>query len=77
MATKRTKCQRCGGGQVIQKFMHVQSGVCFDCHGTGWEDEDVTRRREAANRRASVVDPADYQPPPSAHAMAALYRSWI
>jgi len=29
------KCGRCGGSGVLREFMHIESGRCFRCEGTG------------------------------------------
>jgi hypothetical protein len=38
------KCPKCGGSGNIQKYKHVESGVCFECSGSGTvTDEELLR----------------------------------
>ena len=45
-------CPKCGGGQKIAQFKHVENGVCFLCNGAG-----VTDAATAAGLSASAAKP--------------------
>ena len=32
----RKRCNRCNGVKRFNRFNHIQEGVCFQCHGTGF-----------------------------------------
>ena len=41
---KKNICPRCSGRGKIGKYNHVESGICFECHGAGFiEVEDDTK----------------------------------
>ena len=45
MAKKTNPCYRCGGGQILPQFKHVDAGVCFRCRGSGIDPgRDPSRR---------------------------------
>lgn len=38
------KCPKCGGSGNIQKYKHVEAGICFECSGSGIvTDEELIR----------------------------------
>ena len=39
-------CPRCQGSKIIEKFKHVESGICFECSGNGYVTEEEKQRIE-------------------------------
>ncbi|MDY8021207.1 hypothetical protein [Paenibacillus polymyxa] len=44
--TERVSCPRCGGNGRIEKYKHVQDGVCFECSGAGKVTQEEAQRIE-------------------------------
>lgn len=41
---KEYTCPRCAGNKYIEKFKHVEGGVCFECYGKGTVTEEEKNR---------------------------------
>ena len=39
-------CPRCNGNKIIEKYLHVEAGICFECHGNGRVTEEEKNRIE-------------------------------
>lgn len=39
-------CDKCGGLGVLPQYIHVDGGVCYDCGGSGKEEDTYRGRRE-------------------------------
>jgi hypothetical protein len=41
---KKITCRKCLGNGIIPNYKHVEEGICFQCHGSGFEEveDDVT-----------------------------------
>jgi excinuclease UvrABC ATPase subunit len=52
-------CPRCNGNGIIEKYMHVDNGICFECSGSGKVtqeekeriEKDITREAKRNNTR--------------------------
>jgi DnaJ-class molecular chaperone len=54
-----TTCHKCNGSGRIEKFGHIEHGLCFTCVGTGTTLTAADRRRltaEKAQKRADAID---------------------
>ena len=49
-------CPKCGGGQKIAQFKHVENGVCFLCNGAGVTDAVTAAGWERATMGAAARD---------------------
>lgn len=43
---KEFTCPRCGGQGHIEKYNHVEAGICFECSGSGKVTEEELQRIE-------------------------------
>lgn len=50
---KSEKCRKCNGTGYISIYNHIESGVCFDCKGTG---EIINRRTKFSNTYHNIDD---------------------
>ena len=39
-------CPRCNGNRIIEKYHHVEAGICFECSGSGKVTEEEKNRIE-------------------------------
>lgn len=39
-------CPRCNGNRIIEKYLHVEAGICFECSGSGRVTEEEKNRIE-------------------------------
>ena len=58
-------CPKCGGGQKIAQFKHVENGVCFLCNGAGVTDAATAAGFERAALAAVVRDDRRSAPAPA------------
>jgi len=54
----RKRCNRCNGTKRFNRFNHIQEGVCFQCHGTGFVSyEHANPSPSASYNNGLVSDP--------------------
>ena len=39
-------CPRCKGNKIIERYLHVEAGICFECSGSGRVTEEEKNRIE-------------------------------
>lgn len=64
--TIKIACEFCGGTGYIERFAHVEDGVCYGCKGKGYnmitpaQAEKLEEERQQANKFEMVIVPASY-----------------
>lgn len=62
----KVECEFCGGKGFIERFAHVEDGVCYGCKGKGYhliteeQAKRVEEERQQANKFEMVIVPASY-----------------
>ncbi|XWX29989.1 hypothetical protein KQUDLBSD_CDS0158 [Staphylococcus phage PG-2021_40] len=62
----KVECEFCGGKGFIERFTHVEDGVCYGCKGKGYhliteeQAKRVEEERQGASKFKMVLLPASY-----------------
>ncbi|OEE77856.1 hypothetical protein [Vibrio genomosp. F6] len=61
ISDNRKRCNRCNGGKHFNRFNHIQEGVCFQCHGTGFVSSEYANPSPAASYNNGLVSDSGTQ----------------